>query len=196
MNISDIMCNEVFTCRADDTLERAAGILWDHDCGSAPVVDGEGCIVGILTDRDICMAAYTQGKRLSDMLVSSAMCSDAHTCASHDAIATAQRIMQQQRVRRVPVIDSERRVVGIVSLNDIACAALESMGLQNPLVTPDEVTLTLGTVCQPRNARSSRRASGNQSSANQASGNQQLMKRAETGARSEKQSDKQRLART
>jgi CBS domain-containing protein len=65
MKIRDIMSQDVATCREDDSLDRAAQLMWDRDVGSVPVVDGEGRPLGMITDRDICMAAYTQGEALS-----------------------------------------------------------------------------------------------------------------------------------
>src|SRR5262245_6101900 len=64
MEVREIMSTDLETCRADDTLDRAARLMWEHDCGVVPVVDHEGTAVGMITDRDICMAAYTQGRPL------------------------------------------------------------------------------------------------------------------------------------
>lgn len=67
MKVQDIMTADVETCRLDDTLDRPAAIMWERDCGVVPVVDDESRIVGMLTDRDICMAAYTQGRPLPEI---------------------------------------------------------------------------------------------------------------------------------
>ena len=67
MKVSQLMTKDVATCRADEPVSRAAQIMWDHDCGCVPVVDDAGHIQGMITDRDICMAAFTQGKRLDEM---------------------------------------------------------------------------------------------------------------------------------
>src|SRR5438046_1875104 len=72
MKVEEIMSVDLETCRLEDTLNRPAQIMWEHDCGVVPVVDGEARVVGIITDRDICIAAYTQGRPLSEIPVSSA----------------------------------------------------------------------------------------------------------------------------
>jgi len=64
MNASDVMTKTVRSCSAGDSLQRAAQLMWEGDCGSVPVVDSDNRVVGILTDRDIAMAAYTQGRPL------------------------------------------------------------------------------------------------------------------------------------
>ena len=73
MKIQNLMTRDVRTCRREDVLVEAARIMWENDCGSVPVVDAQRHVVGMITDRDICMAAYTRGQRLADMTVESAM---------------------------------------------------------------------------------------------------------------------------
>ena len=74
----------------------------------------------MLTDRDICMAAYTQGRPLGEMQVSSAMSRQLFSCRPEDSLAKAEEIMRTNRIRRLPVIDADRHLVGILSLDDIA----------------------------------------------------------------------------
>jgi len=114
------------TCRPSDTLNDAARLMWELDCGAVPVVNDAGSVVGMLTDRDICMAVYTRGQTLSAFSVESAMASDVATAAANDPLETITRLMRQRRVRRVPIVD-DGRLVGIVSLADIA-RHLESDG--------------------------------------------------------------------
>jgi CBS domain-containing protein len=118
--VADLMSRRVWTCHRDDTLERAAQLMWEHGCGVVPVVDDRGNVVGMVTDRDVCMAAYTQGLPLSRIPV--------HVAASHhvfavrpdEAIAEACASMRQHRVRRLAVVDVGGNLVGILSLADIA----------------------------------------------------------------------------
>lgn len=156
MNVRDMMCDEVFTCRATESLECAARLMREHDCGSVPVVDEDNHVIGLVTDRDICMAACTQGLRLADIPVRTAMSQQIHVCSVHDEHETVERIMQEQRVRRVPVVDDERRLVGIVSLNDIALVAMDGFGTSNAPLLAIEVAMTLGNVCRPHVARAVR----------------------------------------
>jgi CBS domain-containing protein len=122
--IERIMSRPVFACHADASVETAAKEMWDRDCGVVAVVDDAGCLVGMITDRDICMAAYTRGERLADIPVRSAMSADLQTCRATDTVATVEAKMKEKRVRRIPVVDDTGRPVGIVSLNDLARTAV------------------------------------------------------------------------
>lgn len=126
MTVKDVMVETVKCCAAGDTLNRAAQLMWENDCGCVPVVDGDSRVIGMLTDRDICMAAYTQGATLNGIQVSSVMSREVFTCRSRDTLLVAQRAMREHRVRRLPVTDREGKLVGILSLNDIARAVARS----------------------------------------------------------------------
>ncbi len=93
--------------------------MWDHDCGCAPVVDGHGRLVGIVTDRDICMAAYTQGVSIAAIPVERVMSARVVTCARGDDLETALGLMRTHEIHRLPVADSRGRLVGILSLTDL-----------------------------------------------------------------------------
>jgi len=93
--------------------------MWEHDCGCAPVVDGHGKLVGIVTDRDICMAAYTQGLPLEAIAVERVMSPRVISCARGDDLETAHRLMRTHEIHRIPVADSRGRLAGILSLSDL-----------------------------------------------------------------------------
>ena len=122
MKIEQLMTKDVRCCRASDSLEVAAQILWDRCCGSVPVVaeDGSGKVVGMITDRDICMAAYTQGRKLSEIPVSSAMSKEVVTCAPSDSVDELLESMRHAHVRRLPVVDEASHLLGLVSITDVA----------------------------------------------------------------------------
>src|SRR5262249_29514336 len=105
----------------NDTLHRAAQIMWDRDCGAVPVVDAEGRAVGLVTDRDLCMAAYTRGRPLSAISVSSLLSGKLHTCAASTSLDEAVARMRARRVRRLVVVDpKDQRLVGMLALADLA----------------------------------------------------------------------------
>lgn len=118
--VRSVMSRNIATCNGGDTLARAAQIMWDRDCGAVPVVDADGRLIGILTDRDICMAAYTQGRPLVAMGVASVLSGRIHSCSPSDSIDEALSIMREQRIRRLVVVDGSRHVVGMLSLADVA----------------------------------------------------------------------------
>jgi len=122
MRVDEIMSQPVQTCLPSDSLNRAAQLMWEGGFKCLVVVDDGGRATGILTDRDISMAAYTQGKLLEDIPVETAMAKDVQTCLDCDFIEEAERMMTEHMVRRLPVLDQERRPVGILSSADIALA--------------------------------------------------------------------------
>jgi len=123
MKVEQIMNRNVKTCRQRDSLNKAAQIMWDEPCGAVPVVDDQRRPIGFLTDRDICMSAYTQGRPLQEMRVETAMAHNVVSCTVEDDLGSAAQLMRQHRTRRLPVIDQEGTLVGLLSLDDLACEA-------------------------------------------------------------------------
>lgn len=151
MQIAEIMTQGVQTCRPEDTLEDAAQLLWDHDCGCLPVLRGDGShqVVGLITDRDICMCALLEQKPLAALKVSQAMSKQVFACRSADAVSVAEKLMAGARIRRLPVLDEGDGLVGIVSLADLARESLRKAP-QARLPVPDSgVGDTLAAICRP-----------------------------------------------
>lgn len=146
MEVEKLMTRGVRTCGPNDTMNRAAQIMWENDCGVVPVVDGEGKVVSMITDRDICMAAYLQGKALAEMPVSLAASRRLVCVREHDAVEVAEALMQEHQIRRVPVVDAQDRLVGVLSMGDLARSFQVTDGGS---VTHREVAKTLAAVCQP-----------------------------------------------
>ena len=148
MKVEEIMSVNVETCRADDTLDQPARIMWEKDCGVVPVIDDESHVIGMITDRDICMAAYTQGRRLSEIPVSSACSRTVRSCRLEESVDSAEAVMRAAQVRRLPVVDDEGTLWGIVSLGDIA----QSLGTSDRKadgLSPQNVASTLAAISQP-----------------------------------------------
>src|SRR5262249_40110788 len=110
-----------------DTLNEAARIMWERDCGFVPVVAdrSDPRLVGVITDRDICMAAYTKGEPLGAIRIGDVMAKSVMSCRAADEIGTAERVMQQAQVHRLPVVDGAQRLVGVLALADIARATTD-----------------------------------------------------------------------
>ena len=117
------MSRRVITCRTGDSLERVAQLMWDHDIGFVPVVDREDRIVGVVTDRDALMAAYTRGTHLRAIPVDTAMARDPVTCTVHAEATAIEHCMARHQIRRLPVIDEESRPIGVITLSDLARAS-------------------------------------------------------------------------
>ena len=153
MKVEQLMTRDVKVCSEADSLNRAAQLMWESDCGCVPVIsaNGDGHLFGIVTDRDIAMAAYTQGRHLSAIPVGTAMAKTVIACQASDGISRAEALMRDNKVRRLPVLDENGYVVGVISLNDMAREAMRqaSMG-KRAEVKEDAVAETLACVCQPR----------------------------------------------
>lgn len=150
MEVKKVMNQTVVSCSQSDTLETAARIMWENDCGCVPVKDVQGRLAGMITDRDICMAAYHQHGPLSTLYVGSAMSRDVFSVRPDSTIAECQEVMRTHQVRRVPVVDGGGILVGILSLNDVARSADGGIGHKNQSVTLAGVGKTLQVVSQPR----------------------------------------------
>jgi CBS domain-containing protein len=149
MNVNELMTRDPKRVRPTDRLHEAVRLLWEHDCGALPVVDDQDRPVGVVTDRDACMAVYTQGKRLDEVLVRTAMGTPPTACKSSDTVEAALQAMGKRQLRRLPVVDGGGRLVGVLSIHDVVRAAaagrltsdlatrtLAAIGTPHPRVTP------------------------------------------------------------
>ena len=116
--ISDFMTRNVQVVHPDESLRRAAQVMDDLNVGALPVCDSTG-LVGMITDRDITVRATAAGLS-GDTRVCDVMTGYARWCTSEQTVQEAMRQMADVQIRRLPVIDAQRRVVGIVSLGDLA----------------------------------------------------------------------------
>ena len=139
----DVMTRSVATCRADQTASEAARAMWDRDCGVVPVLEG-GRLRGVVTDRDLLMAAQIQGTDLRELKLSAMVQSPAATCREEDSVESVLDVMAARQIRRVPVVDREDRLVGIVSLNDVVL----HMGTDDRQMR--KVAKTLAAICRHR----------------------------------------------
>lgn len=145
MKVSKLMTQDVITCRATDMLDLAAEQMWTYEIGSLPVVDEGGRIVGVITDRDALMAAFTHDASLRAISVGDAMSADPFTCSPDDELAAVEAEMSRRHIHRVPVVDDVGRPLGIVSMTDLARASQRHAG-----VSAAEVASTLSAVCGSR----------------------------------------------
>ncbi|MDB5108279.1 MAG: hypothetical protein JWM69_1220 [Candidatus Binatus sp.] len=119
MKVAGLMTKDVKTCGTGASLNKAAQIMWENDCGCVPIVAEDARVVGIVTDRDICMAAYTQGQPLASISITLAMSHRVITCFPNDDLETAHRLLRTHEIHRVTVVDDSGAITGILSLSDI-----------------------------------------------------------------------------
>jgi CBS domain-containing protein len=146
MRLKEVMNQPVVTCPESSTLDHAARLMWEFDCGIVPVVDDVGRITGVVTDRDVCIAAYTQGRPLATIPVATAMARAVVAGRADQTVEQAEALMREHQIRRLPVLDNEGALVGIVSMNDLAreAARAPTNGADRDFVR------TLAAVCEPR----------------------------------------------
>jgi CBS domain-containing protein len=147
MQIRDLMTKEVASVRISDSAAVAARLMWDCDCGAVPVLNDEGRAIAMITDRDICMAALKRDRAPSAIPVSEAMSRDLRWCGPEDSLADAEQVMRRHQVRRIPIVDRDRRPVGMLSLADIVRATDRHKGRAPHDVAPEEVAVTLADIC-------------------------------------------------
>ena len=118
-SVRALMTTHARSCKGSDSLDEAAQLMWNEDCGAIPVLEDER-VVAVITDRDVCMATYTQGKPPRELTVAGSMSREIFSCAADDSIASALALMGDKRVRRLPVLASDGKLVGMLALADIA----------------------------------------------------------------------------
>jgi CBS domain-containing protein len=149
MRVKDVMTVDTTSCAPVSSLADTAGLMWERDCGVIPVIDEEEKIIGMITDRDICMAAAMCGKDLSNISVKEVISGTVYGCRSEDDIHQALVTMRENQLRRLPVLDDEGKLQGILSLNDVV---LKADQLQDKKATglSADVLETLKAICQHR----------------------------------------------
>jgi len=152
MKVEQLMAKKVSSCGRDDTLNDAARIMWERDCGFVPITErgANPRVVGVVTDRDVCIAAYTRGQTLRDMRIGDVMSSGIRSCKPSDDLATAEATMRQAQVHRLVVVDDADQLLGVISLADIAREAAREFGSSRREVTASEIGETLAAIRQPR----------------------------------------------
>jgi CBS domain-containing protein len=119
MRVKDLMNRNVETCEAGDDLAKAAMIMWRQDCGIVPVVEDGGRVMGVVTDRDICIAAATQHCPPEKLNVGHVMARQPASTSPDEDIEAALERMGTYRVRRLPVVDNDGRIAGMLSIADV-----------------------------------------------------------------------------
>ena len=113
------MTEEVGFCFSSDDLAKAADIMWQKDCGAVPVVDAENCVIGMITDRDICIAVGTRDRKASEIRIEEICGAEIIACQPNDDIKDALKKMRKNQIRRLPVTSQNGELVGIISLIDL-----------------------------------------------------------------------------
>jgi CBS domain-containing protein len=147
MRVREIMNKPAVSCRPTDTLSVAAQAMWEHDCGAIPVAGDDGRLVGIITDRDICMATYTQSRAPQMISVAGVMAKRVTSCHADESAGVAEGMMRDKQIRRVPIVDDDDRLIGMLSQSDLARNAASAP--RRNTVEKDFIH-TMAAISQPR----------------------------------------------
>lgn len=147
MKVSEIMTRDVQVCDLNASLAYAAKMMWDNDCGVLPVLKDGREIVGLITDRDICMGVAFRDRNPSSISVEEVMTGAKYSVTPDDDIHQALETMQEHKVRRLLVIDAEGRLAGVLSMNDVTLHAEEEAGRKAPQLSFSDVMKTYKVLC-------------------------------------------------
>lgn len=145
MTARELMSAPAETCRPTTNLAAVTQLMWNRDCGFVPVVDADGHVAGVLTDRDISVAVATRRLLPERISASQVMTVAVHACAPDDSADAVLATMKQHQVRRVPVVDAQGRLQGVISMNDVVRVAG-----RKGAPTAASVVATLAAICAPR----------------------------------------------
>jgi CBS domain-containing protein len=152
VNVQDVMTKNADSCSPTTTLAAAACKMAAGDFGFLPVVDADRNVMGVLTDRDVCLAISPRTSDPARVGVRDVMRAGAHACRETDDVRTALATMREYRVRRLPVLDAAGRLTGVVSIDDLIRLAAEQPGG----VTCEALVDAFRAICEHRLAVTSK----------------------------------------
>ena len=123
MQVKDVMTTDPACCNSDTALQEVAQMMIDHDCGEIPVVDSTERPIGVITDRDIVCRSVAKGKNPLDLTAGDCMTTPCITVTPETSIEECGKVLEDNKIRRVPVVDASGGCCGIVALADIALQA-------------------------------------------------------------------------
>ncbi len=150
MKVQDAMMRTPASCSADTNLGAAIEILWNRNCGMLPVVDANQKVVGVVTDRDLCVALGTRNRRAGEIAVGEVVSRKLYSCHPEDDIRVALDTMANRRVRRLPVVNREGRLEGILSMDNVVLHADPGGQGQPGELSPADIVRTLHQIYEPQ----------------------------------------------
>ena len=150
MKVKDIMMGTPYHCQPDTNLGSATELMWNANCGFLPVKSTEGKVIGVITDRDICVALGTRNRPAGEVTVAEVLTDKLYSCAPDDDIHMALQTLKEAAIRRLPVISPNGTLVGVLSIDDILVRAEPSSLGKTPELSSDEVVRTFRSIMQRR----------------------------------------------
>jgi CBS domain-containing protein len=150
MKVKDAMTGTPYYCQLDTNLGSATELMWTGNCGFLPVMGPEGKTVGVVTDRDICIALGTRNRLPGDITVREVMSDRLFACSTDDDVHIALQLMQDGGVRRLPVIGKNGTLVGVISMDDLLLRGEAPSIGKRPELSSEEVIRTYRAIDQHR----------------------------------------------
>ncbi|HLG95784.1 MAG TPA: CBS domain-containing protein [Bryobacteraceae bacterium] len=153
MKVRDVMTKQTVCCSLDMSLAGTSELMQKNRCGFLPVIGEGGNVIGVITDRDVCVALGRRDQKASEMSVRDIMLPQDRTfptlyvCTPEDRIQSVLKTMRSQRIRRLPVVDREGALQGIVSIDDLVLRACEKAGREG--ISCKEVVDTYKAIRRP-----------------------------------------------
>jgi CBS domain-containing protein len=148
MKVEDVMMRTAASCSRETNLGAAVEILWNRNCGILPVVNAELKVIGVITDRDICIALGTRNRLPGEITVGELASGKLCACRPEDDIRSALALIAEAKVRRLPVLTADGKLEGIPSMDDIVGHA-EARGKAANELSNDDVVETLKAIYRP-----------------------------------------------
>lgn len=160
MKVKEIMTGSPSVCELNESLAEAAKKMWDADCGVLPVLKDGKEVVGLITDRDICMAMAMRDSNPAALSAEEVITGEVYSVAPEDEIPKALQVMQEHQVRRLPVVSPEGELAGMLSMNDIVLNAQKKANGKAPEIRYADVVDTYKAICGHRTPMQQQAAAG------------------------------------
>jgi CBS domain-containing protein len=148
MKVKEVMTQDAKAIWITESLVEAAKSMWENDCGILPIVKDGRKVVGLITDRDICMATAMKQRNPASISVEEVMSGTVYATAPEEDLEQALKTMREHKIRRLPVLNLEGELEGILSMNDIVLKAREPNGKKKPQVAYADVVKTDKAICE------------------------------------------------
>jgi CBS-domain-containing membrane protein len=146
MKVKDVMMGTPYCVPLWANLGMATELMWKGNCGFLPVVDAVHTVYGVITDRDICVALGTRNQLAGEVQVEEILQRKVYSCGPEDDIHVALQSMREGHVRRLPVVEREGKLAGVVSMDDILLHAEPNSFGNEPELSANEVVRAYRTI--------------------------------------------------
>lgn len=150
MKVQDVMMRTPASCSPETNLGAAVEILWTRNCGILPIVDAKQKVIGVVTDRDLCIALGTRNRPAGGITVGEVASGEAYTCRAADDIHVALQTMANKKVRRLPVVNKEGVLEGILSMDNVVLHTEPAGYGRSAELSQEDVVNTLRQIYGPR----------------------------------------------